>query len=98
MARYDVYPGAPGCGLLLDCQADVLDHLASRIVVPLMPGASVEPIPRLNPLFTINGQNLVMATHLIFAIPTERLQRPIANLEAEHYTIVAALDMLTTGF
>lgn len=98
MTRYDVYPGAPGRGLLLDCQADVLDHLATRVVVPLMPAASVEPIPRLNPLFTINGQTLLMATHLIFAIPTERLLRSVANLEAEQYMIVAALDMLTTGF
>lgn len=98
MARYDVYPGAPGRGLLLDCQADVLDHLASRVVVPLMPTAKVEPVPRLNPLLTVNGQTLVMATHLIFAIPLERLQRPVANLEAEHYTIMDALDMLTTGF
>lgn len=98
MARYDVYPGAPGRGMLLDCQADVLDHLASRVVVPLMPVVKVEPIPRLNPLFTINGQAFVMATHLIFAIPTERLQRPVANLEAEHYAIMAVLDMLTTGY
>jgi toxin CcdB len=98
MARYDVYPGAPGRGLLLDCQSDVLGHLASRVVVPLMPAANVEPIPRLNPLFTVNGQTLVMATHLIFAIPLERLQRPVANLEAEHYMIMGALDMLITGF
>ena len=84
--------------MLLDCQSDVLDHLASRVVVPLMPAANVEPIPRLNPLFTVNGQTLVMATHLIFAIPLGRLQSPVANLEAEHYAIVGALDMLTTGF
>lgn len=97
MARYDVYPGAPGRGLLLDCQSDLLDQLGSRVVVPLIPLDRMEPIPRLNPLFTIHGQKLAMATHLIFAIPTERLQRPVANLETEHYTIVGALDVLLTG-
>src|SRR3546814_20358659 len=98
MARYDVYPGAPGRGLLLDCQSDILDHLASRIVVPLMPLAKIEPIPRLNPLFTVDGLTLVMATHLFFAIPVERLQRPVANLATGHYTIVDARDMLIRGF
>lgn len=98
MARYDVYPGASGRGLLLDCQSDVLAALDSRVVVPLIPLAKMEPVPRLNPLFTIAGQTLVMATHLIFAIPVERLRAPVANLEAEHYTIVGALDMLISGF
>lgn len=62
-----------------------------------MPLANAEPIPRLNPLFTVNGQTLVMATHLIFAIPAEKLQRPVANLEAEYYSIIGALDLLLTG-
>ena len=38
MARFDAYPrpdGAPG--LLLDVQADLMSHLSTRVVVPLLP-------------------------------------------------------------
>src|SRR3546814_7054515 len=90
MARYDVYPGSRGLGFLLDCQSDLLDDLVTRVVVPLMPAAGFDPVPRLNPVLTVNEETLVMATQLIFAIPRERLQRPVANLEDEHFTIVGA--------
>ena len=97
MARYDVYPGSRGLGFLLDCQSDLLDDLGTRVVVPLMPTAGFDPIPRLNPLFTVHDERVAMATQLIFAIPRERLQRPVANLGTEHFTIVGALDVLVTG-
>ena len=98
MARYDVYPGSRGLGFLLDCQSDLLDDLVTRVVVPLMPATDFNPVPRLNPLFTVKEESLVMATQLIFAIPRERLQQPVANLANEHFTIVGALDVLLTGY
>ena len=98
MARYDVYPGSRGLGYLLDCQSELLGDLVTRVVVPLMPAKGFEPVPRLNPAFAINGEELIMATQLIFAIPRDRLQPPIANLESEHFTIVGALDVLVTGY
>src|SRR3546814_1082896 len=76
MARYYVDPGSRGLGFLLDCQSDLLDDLVTRVVVPLMPAAGFDPVPRLNPVLTVNEETLVMATQLIFAIPRERLQRP----------------------
>ena len=98
MARYDVYPGSSGLGFLLDCQNDLLDELITRVVVPLMPVAGFDPVPRLNPVFTINEETMVMATQLIFAIPRDRLRRPVANLESEHFSIIGALDVLLTGY
>ena len=38
MARFDVYASPDGSGCLLDVQADLLDSLNTRVVVPLMPG------------------------------------------------------------
>ncbi len=35
MARYDVYSN-PGGGYVLDVQADLLDELKTRIVIPLI--------------------------------------------------------------
>lgn len=97
MARFDVYPGARGRGYLLDCQADVLSHLESRVVVPLLPTGGLPEAGRLNPLLTIDGIAHVMATQLIFAIPAHRLGRPVANQAVDHDHIMNALDLLLTG-
>nr|WP_084591089.1 CcdB family protein [Desulfonatronovibrio magnus] len=37
MSRFDVYPNTGGYGSLLDVQADLLSHLNTRVVVPLLP-------------------------------------------------------------
>ena len=55
MAKYDVYPNPGGGGLLLDVQADLLDGLNARAVVPLIPlQAAPVPAKRLNPVFQID--------------------------------------------
>ncbi len=84
---------------MLDCQSDLLEDLATRTVVPLMPETMLPPpLPRLNPVFTVDGQALVMATQLIFAIPVARLDHLVTNIDTHHYTIMNALDMLLTGY
>ncbi|MBK7163515.1 MAG: CcdB family protein [Sphingomonadales bacterium] len=97
MARFDVYPGARGKGYLLDCQADVLAVLTTRVVVPLFPVSGMPVTPRLNPVFDINGEDFVMMTQQIFAIPKERLTNPVAFLADEQGSIMNALDVLLTG-
>jgi toxin CcdB len=98
MARFDVYPGARGKGYLLDCQADVLGHLDTRVVVPLLPAAGLPVATRLNPIFEVEAAKVVMSTQLIFAIPVQHLDRRIASLPDHHAEIVNALDMLLTGY
>ena len=44
MARFDVYARPAGAGYVLDVQADILNGLNTRIVVPLLP-LSEAPIP-----------------------------------------------------
>ena len=97
MARFDVYPGAPGKGYLLDCQADILSVLSTRTVVPLLPLAGMPLTPRLNPVFVIEGEDHIMMTQHIFAIPKDRLGRPVAALAQRHDCIIDALDLLITG-
>ena len=98
MARFDVHPGAKRLGFLLDCQADLLDHLETRVVVPLLPAAGLPRATRLNPVFEIEGEKVVMSTQLIFAIPVRHLQPRIMSLSGEHVAILNALDMLITGY
>lgn len=44
MAQYDVFLNSDGSGYLLDVQSDLLDGLATRLVIPLLP-ASQAPKP-----------------------------------------------------
>ena len=54
MARYVVYANPDSSGYLLNVQADLLDNLSTRLVVPMMPvGASPPVLKRLNPIFDI---------------------------------------------
>lgn len=99
MARFDVYKMPDGEGYLLDIQADLLSHLNSRVVVPLLPAAiAPQPAKILNPCFAVAGEPLVMTTQFIAAVPASILRTPIMNLQAKHDEIVAATDFLMQGF
>ncbi|WP_290686892.1 MULTISPECIES: CcdB family protein [unclassified Haematobacter] len=98
MARYDVYPNPGGAGYLLDVQADLLDGLNTRVVVPLLPpNAAPLPARRLNPLFDIAEMPHVMVTQFMAAVPLTVLGRPVASLIARDTEITNALDMLLSG-
>ena len=53
---------------------------------------------KLHPIFEIGDRKLVMATHLMAAIPATELKESRFNLAKHHDQIVAALDMLFQGF
>ena len=98
MARFDLHrvKGVPG--YFLDCQADVLSHLNTRLVVPVQrPDMAPMPGIRLNPIFEIGGEEHVMVTQFASALPVGDLGSPVESLGHEHDRIMAALDMLLTG-
>ena len=99
MAKYDVYPNPGGGGFLLDVQADLLDGLNTRAVVPLIPmQAAPVPAKRLNPVFQIDGMPYVMVTQFLAAVPVSVLKSPVANLKAQFSEVTVAIDMLIQGF
>lgn len=99
MARFDVYARPGGAGYVLDVQADILNGLNTRIVVPLLP-LSEAPMPakRLNPVFEIGAEPHVMVTQFMAAVPRALLRSPVANLAEQDSEIMAALDMVLVGF
>lgn len=101
MSRLDVHP-IPGDGqddYVLDVQADLLSHLATRTVVPLLrEDRAPKPISELNPIFEIHGERHVMLTQAIASIPGRELKRAVASLAEERDRVVRALDTLLIGF
>ncbi|MCP1677182.1 toxin CcdB [Natronocella acetinitrilica] len=99
MARFDVFKYEGEAGYLLDVQSDLLGSLNTRVVVPLLPKSSApSPAQRLNPVFSIEGQELVMATQYMAAIPQGELRSAVSSLAEKQDEISAALDMLFLGF
>ncbi|MGQ3673356.1 CcdB family protein [Xanthobacter sp. TB0136] len=99
MPRFDVYANPGGVGYVLDVQADVLEALNTRIVVPLMPvNAAPSPAKRLNPVFRIEAEPHVMVTQFMAAIPRTHLRSPITNLAQHDTEIMAAIDLALVGF
>jgi toxin CcdB len=99
MARFDVFVNESGAGYLLDVQSDLLSGLNTRVVVPLLPTSSApSPAQRLNPVFIINGEELVMATQYLAAIPDGEVRSGVGSLAEQQDEISEALDMLFLGF
>ncbi|RHW16482.1 plasmid maintenance protein CcdB [Sphingomonas gilva] len=98
MAQHDVHRGDAFEGYLLNCQSDLLDHMKTRFVVPLLPESRVAKFAeRLNPVFEIDGRRFIMATQGAATVTARELGPVVASLGNEHERIMGALDMLLTG-
>ena len=101
MARLNLYamPAKGQDGYVLDVQADLLSHIDTRTVVPLLPeDVAPKPISDLNPVFEVRGKRYVMVTQAIASIPKRELKRTVASLTEQHDIITRALDVLLLGF
>ncbi len=97
MAQFDVWR-TPDGDLVVDCQSDLLDHLETRFVVPLLPADQFEVVARrLNPLFTIEDVEHVMYTQFAAAVPASQLDDFVVSLGDHGFVIIDALDVLLTG-
>lgn len=105
MAQLDVYPNPdPGSSAVIpyviDIQANLLSGLPSVMVIPLTVPEAIQnrPILRLNPRLTVEGVSLIALTQDMASVPRRLLKRPVANLASERDALLAALDLLFTGF
>lgn len=99
MARFDVYANPDGNGFLVDVQADLMSHLSSRLVIPLVPsGIAPTPMKVLNPIFQIEDATYLMLTQQMAAVSIQILKKPALNVNGRRDEIVAAIDLLLQGF
>ena len=99
MARFDVYANPDGNGFLLDVQADLMSHLNSRLVIPLVSAAiAPAPIKVLNPVVQIEDATYLLLTQQMAAVPVQILKRPVLNVNDRRDEVVAAIDLSLQGF
>jgi toxin CcdB len=77
-------------------QSDQFQTL-SRVCAPFIAERFLQPNGRLNPRFELEGKACFLHPIELISLPASLLRLKIANLEAERYRILAALDLLLTG-
>jgi toxin CcdB len=79
----------------------LLDGLGSRVVILLRSldhFAKVKLPARLTPVLNIQGQDFLLETPKMGAMPLRALKTPVSSLLAEQARIAAALDFLFQGY
>lgn len=98
MARFRVHR-LDGAAPVVNVQADALDWIKTRMVVPLVATDDAPPPARyLNPVFELDGRAHVMLTQAMAAVPVAALGEPLADLSRHRDEIIRAIDMLFQGF
>lgn len=103
MAQFDVYENPNpktkvAFPYLLDVQNNLLDSMATRVVIPMIKiSRANEPITRLNPVFEIDGTNVLLSTAELAGVSKNTLGAFVTSLKDNRTDIVNALDMLFTG-
>lgn len=104
MAQFDVYVNPnpetkQSIPYLLDVQADLLNNLSTRMVVPLITGSAFgKAAKHLNPQFKIKRTSVVMSTAELAGVNLNVLGEKVCSLKEQRNEIIAALDFLFTGF
>ena len=85
--------------LLLDIQSDLLEPLATRVVVPLTTAASsrARSMRALMPILVFEGTEYLMFTPQVAGVPVRELGPVAGDLHSDRDKIVAAVDFLLTG-
>jgi toxin CcdB len=100
MAQFDVYRNASASKeavpYLLDIQNDMLDHLKTRVVIPLV--ALDHPATHLNPAVEIEGRAMMLSTQEMAGVPVSVLGERVVSLAERRDELVHAVDFLVTGF
>lgn len=103
MAQFDVYEnhgdGRSHYPYFMDIQNPVLERLKERVVVPLTHIDNLKPVRHLHPLVRIGNQQYILMTNLLTSVSASQLRGdPVMNAEIYRSDVIAAMDLLVTGF
>lgn len=96
MAQFDVHRLEGG--LVIDCQSDLLQHIITRFVVPLVPARDATfATSRLNPQFLIEGEDYILVTQAAAAVLRGELDAVVTSMADRSFEITGAIDVLVSG-
>jgi toxin CcdB len=105
LAQFDVYKNKnPGTRstfpFLVDVQSDLLEPLATCVVVPLAKGGPLasKPVSHLTPPVMFDRERYVLITPQLAGIARTELGARAGTLAGEREKILGAIDFLVTGF
>lgn len=103
MSQFDVHRNigrnAAQIPYVVVIQSSVFDDRKNRIVIPLWSlkkarEASDLPETKVNPIFTIEGVQVILHTLQIVSVPLDSLGKKVDSLASEGTTITDALDQV----
>jgi toxin CcdB len=104
MACYDVFrnenaQSSKRFPYFLAVQSDLLDPLATCVIVPLGRASVVSgrPTQSLTPTLDVDGEPMVMYTPEIAAVYVSVLRKRVCNVAKQRESIMRALDFLFSG-
>ena len=83
--------------LVVILQSDLLDHLTTRVVAPLIPVTEGYLIDRVVPEVEIEGIRYAVAMHLIATLAERNLATMVGKLNASEIVLKNAIDMVFFG-
>jgi toxin CcdB len=85
---------------LVDVQAELLDELDTRVVIPMTRAAALtkNPVSQLTPVLEFEGESYVLMTPQLAGIARNELGPVSGNLAGHREVVLAAVDFLLTGF
>jgi toxin CcdB len=83
---------------LVALQSDLVRSLDTVVVAPLEPAASGAFADRLNPRVEIDGQPFVLLAQELVTVRKSVLGPPHTSIAGAREAVIAALDLLFTGF
>lgn len=101
MAQFDVHrnTGAQRAVIpyIVIVQSGRFDLSRRRVVIPLVHERVIQaPDPVLNPVFDVEGSNVVLNPLHMVSIPLERVGERVGTLKAEGDRVISAIDLLIT--
>ncbi|WP_198082906.1 CcdB family protein [Variovorax sp. E3] len=103
MAQFDIYdnprPEARQMvPFVVDVQSGLLDHLPTRLVMPLFRiGVRQAPV-NLCPMVEIGAETFSLMPQLAAPLPARLLKKPVASLAPRAGEVMAAMDAVLSGF
>ncbi|MBV1775675.1 CcdB family protein [Burkholderiaceae bacterium DAT-1] len=102
MAQFDVYTNdnvatRSHIPYLVDIQSDLLESLATRVVIPLVRQTDVKSVKTLMPIVALDGQHYVLLTPQLAGVQSRILKQRVGSMSEYRGEIVKAMDLLVTG-